>query len=141
MLRIYTTLAVLLFAGSFNLEGSGTYNPPSTSSPNAFFSIEDIQQGQRLYQAQNASTNKPTCASCHNRGKSHVLRRSQLKRSAENLRFLIKNCLTDPSRADIQTPSDSSVVRLGIYLIARYRLPHNAFQYLNIKKTKPEMSQ
>jgi len=141
MIRSLIILTICLLVGNTTTEGSGTYNPPNSPYESTLFSVQDIQKGQRLYERKNGPTDNPSCASCHNRGEAHVLRRSRLKKITKDLRTLIKRCMTIPERGGYTTlTSDTTLVHLGIYLIARYRLPHSSLGYLKKENTQSETS-
>ncbi len=136
----YTIFCVALLFGLIsvlflqNAQGSGVYRPPNLPLWTTYgFSQKDIKQGKELFNG-NLLTGPEgkTCSACHERSQQVPLKRSSLKKKAEQMGNLINRCLTDPTRTAGQTikSGDPQMIQLGAYLISRYRLPGKTIKYL-----------
>jgi len=117
-----------------NTYGSGVYRPPQPPLWITYgFSQEDIKQGKELFKgSQLIGPKGETCSACHESGQQVPLKRSSLKKKAEQMGDLINICLTDPTRSEGQSIEfgEPQMIQIGAYLISRYHLPSKTIEYL-----------
>ncbi len=117
-----------------NTQGSGVYRPPNLPLwANYGLSQKDIKQGKELFNGNQLTGPKgETCSACHEKGQQVPLKRSSLKKKAEQMGDLINRCIADPTRTAGQAikSGDPQMIQLGAYLISLYRLPGKTIKYL-----------
>ncbi len=130
-ITLFGLTLVSLLADSY---ASGVYRPPQPPLWITYgFSQEDIKQGKELFKGgQLIGPKGETCSACHESGQQVPLKRSSLKKKAEQMGSLINICLTDPTRSEGQSIEigEPQMIQIGAYLISRYRLPSKTIKNL-----------